>query len=99
MIILAGTVRLPPENMAAARPHIEAMVRASRAEPGCRVYNFAFDALELGLLHIFEVFDDAAARAAHGASAHMATWRAAWPDLGLGERDMKLYEVTRSEPA
>ena len=97
MIILAGSVRLPPENIEAVRPHLETMVRASRAEPGCRVYSFSFDALEPGLVRVFEVFDDEAARDAHRHSPHMAAWRAVWPELGIGDREITVYEVARSE--
>ncbi|MBL8549705.1 MAG: antibiotic biosynthesis monooxygenase [Hyphomonadaceae bacterium] len=97
MLILAGTVRVPAEKIDAARPHLEAMVRASRAEPGCRAYSFAFDVLDPGLIRIFEVFDDAAAREAHRQSPHMAAWRACWPALGIGERDMTLYLISHHE--
>jgi len=41
MIVIAGTVRVPPENIDKARPHMEAMVTASRAETGCTSYSYA----------------------------------------------------------
>ena len=94
MLILAGTVRLPPENLAAARPVIAAMVAASRAEEGCIAYSFAEDLLEPGLLRIFEVFRDLEAQQFHAQSPHMKDWRAAWPALGIGERRITRYEVT-----
>jgi len=94
MIVLAGTVRLPPENLAAARPVMAAMIEASRAEDGCIAYSFAEDVLEPGLIRIFEVFRDAEAQQFHAKSAHIAEWRAAWPALGIGERQITRYEVT-----
>jgi len=33
VIVLAGSIRLAPENLAATRPAMAAMVAASRAEP------------------------------------------------------------------
>ena len=42
-ILIAGTVRVPPENIEAFRPHMEAMLAASRAEDGCLTYSYAFD--------------------------------------------------------
>jgi quinol monooxygenase YgiN len=48
-------------------------------------------------VRIFEVFANAEALAAHRASPHMATWRAAWPALGIGDRDMSQYDVAKSE--
>lgn len=94
MLILAGSVRLPPENMAAARPVMQRMIEASRAEPGCIAYSFSEDALEPGLIRVFEVFRDHDAQQFHSKSAHMAEWRAAWPALGIGERQITRYEVS-----
>jgi quinol monooxygenase YgiN len=93
VIILAGTIRVQHGRLDIARPHLEAIVRASRAEPGCVHYSFAFDVLDDHLIHIFEVFQDAAALAAHRASPHMAAWRTVWPEAGIGERDMAQYDV------
>lgn len=96
MLILAGSVRLPPENLAAARPVIQRMVEASRAEPGCIAYSFAEDLQDPGLLRIFEVFEDHAAQQAHSTSPHMKEWRAAWPALGISDRQITHYEVSSS---
>lgn len=95
MIALGGTVRIPAGRRAEALPAIEAMVRASRAEPGCRFYAMAFDVFDDHLLLIFEVFDDADALAAHRASAHMAAWREARARIGgAWERKMAEYDVS-----
>ena len=50
--------------------------------------------LEPGLIRIFELFRDAEALQIHGQSQHMKDWRAAWPALGIGERQITRYEVT-----
>lgn len=93
MIILAGTLRIGNGRREAALPHLVNMVNATRSEPGCVEYAFAFDALDDHLLRIFEVFADEAALAAHRASAHMAAWRALMPELGIGGRAMSEYQV------
>lgn len=93
MLVLAGSIRLPPENLEAARPVMQAMIEASRAEPGCIAYSFAPDLLEPGLIRIFEVFRDLEAQQFHAASQHMKDWRAAWPALGIGERQITRYDV------
>ena len=93
MLILAGSIRLPPENLEAARPAMQRMIEASRAEDGCIAYSFAEDVLEPGFIRIFEVFCDAEAQQFHSKSAHMTEWRAAWPALGIGERQITRYEV------
>ncbi|HEY1125519.1 MAG TPA: putative quinol monooxygenase [Sphingobium sp.] len=94
MLILAGSIRLPPENLEAARPVMQRMIEASRAEEGCITYSFAEDLLEPGFIRIFEVFRDAEAQQFHAKSAHMAAWRAEWPALGIGERQITRYEVS-----
>lgn len=97
-LIIAGTVRVPPENLDTFRPHMATMMAASRAEAGCIAYGYAGDVLEPGLLHVFEEWKDQAAIDAHFASAHMATWRAAFPSFGVSDRALKLYEVASQRP-
>jgi quinol monooxygenase YgiN len=92
-IILAGVIRVPPQNMDAFRPHIAAMVAASRAEPGCIAYAQSESVSDPGLIHIFEHFRDEEALSFHRASPHMAAWRTLWPTYEIGGRDMKSYDV------
>lgn len=93
MIILAGSIRIAAGQRAAAQAHLEAIVRASRSEPGCIAYHFAFDVFDNHLVRIFEVFADREAREAHRNAPHMAAWRAVWADLGIYDRQMAEYEV------
>ena len=92
-MIIAGTVRVPPENIARFLPHMVAMMTASRAEEGCGGYSYAEDVAEPGLIHVFEVWRDQAAIDAHFATAHMAEWRAAWPAFGVSDRRLSVYEI------
>ena len=94
MLILAGSVRLAPGTRPEAQASLEAMVEATRAEPGCIGFAFSFDALDEHLLRVFEIFEDEAALEAHRTSAHMAEWRAATVRLGIGDRDMSEYIVS-----
>lgn len=96
MLILAGTIRIGAGLRAAALAPMAAMIEATREEPGCLSYSFAFDALDDHLVRIFEVFRDEAALAEHRASAHMAAWRASWPSAGISGRDMSEYRVASS---
>ena len=98
MLLIVGTVRLPPENLAAARPAMVRMIAASRAEPGCRGYSYAEDLLDPGLIRVTELWDDRAALDADFASSHIAAWRAAWPALGLHSRALTVHEVASSTP-
>ncbi len=92
-IIIAGTVRVPPENIETLRPHMHVMLAASRAEDGCETYSYGFDAMDESLVRVFEVWRDRAAIEAHFQAPHMAPWRAAGTELGVFERKLSLYEV------
>jgi quinol monooxygenase YgiN len=93
MLLIVGTVRLPAQNMGAARPIMKRMVEASRSEHGCVEYSYAEDVLAPGLVHVKEQWTDQDALNRHFASAHIAEWRAAWPGLGIGDRDLRVYDV------
>ena len=95
MLLIVGTVRLPAENLERARPAMQAMVQASRAEEGCLEYGYAEDVLVPGLIHVKERWSSQAALDAHFASAHIQAWRSAWLELGIGERNLQVYEVSQ----
>ncbi len=93
MLLILGTVRLPAQNLNAARPIMKRMADASRAEEGCVEYGYAEDVFEPGLIHVKEMWTDQGVLDQHFASTHIAEWRAAWPSLGIGDRDLRVYEV------
>jgi len=97
-VIIAGTVRIPPENIERFRPHMLAMVSASRAESGCKDYAYALDVLDPGLIRVFESWETRADLEAHFKTAHMVVWRAAWPGFGLSDRALIAYEVAAQNP-
>jgi quinol monooxygenase YgiN len=92
-LIVAGTVRVPPESVEGLRPHMLAMMAASRAEDGCVTYSYGFDVADPGLVRVFEIWRDQAALDAHGKADHMARWRAAWPQFGVSDRRISVYEI------
>lgn len=93
MIIIEGTVRVPPERLEAARPAMEAMIRASRAEPGCIDYAYSVDVLDPGLVRVTERWESRAVLEAHFATPHMAAWRAEFDGFGITGRSLRLYEA------
>lgn len=98
MLLIVGTVRLPAHNMEMARPIMKRMAHASRAEEGCLEYGYAEDVFEPGLIHIKEIWVDQNSLDRHFAAAHLAEWRAAWPSLGIGDRNLRVYEVGEPRP-
>lgn len=93
MLLIVGTVRLPAQRLREARPVMARVVAASRAEDGCVDYSYAEDLFDPGLIRVTELWRDRAALDRHFASEHVAAWRAAWPALGIGERDLRVHEV------
>jgi len=98
MLIVAGTVCLPAENLDRARPVMAAMAAATRAEDGCLEYAYSEDVFEPGLIRIFERWRDGAALERHLQAAHLKVWRAAWPGLGLHDRKLFAYEAGEPLP-
>ena len=92
-LIVAGTIRVPAVRLDEFRPHMHAMILASRAEDGCLEYSYAEDVLNPGLIRVFEIWRDQAALEAHAKAAHLGDWRAAWPNFGVSERRLFAYEV------
>ncbi|ESY52535.1 MULTISPECIES: putative quinol monooxygenase [unclassified Mesorhizobium] len=98
MLVIIGTIRLPAQRLDEARPAMRRMILGSRAEPGCIEYSYAQDVLDAGLIHVTEVWSDRAALDAHFRSPHIADWRASWASLGIGERNLMLYEAGEPKP-
>jgi quinol monooxygenase YgiN len=97
-VLIAGTVRVPPENLERFKPHMQKMLAASRAEDGCLAYSYAIDVEDPGLIRVFEAWRDQAAIEAHFQAPHMAQWRAAWPAFGVTDRRLALYDVAAERP-
>lgn len=98
MLLIVGTIRLPPERMTDAIGAMQCMIMASRAEPGCLHYSYAADLLDPGLIHVKEMWVDHGALTQHFESPHIAAWRAEWPALGIKDRNLMLYTVSDVRP-
>ena len=92
-IIVAGTYRVPTENLGALRPHMSTVIAATRGEAGCVSYAYAEDIEERGLIHVFEEWTDQAALDAHFVSAHMKAWQEVRAGYGLYDRNISVYEI------
>lgn len=93
MIVIEGTIRFGEGGLDAARPAMEAMIAATRAEAGCHEYSFSIDLLDPTRIWVNERWESRAALQAHGISPHMAEWRKTVGAIGLTERSLRLYEA------
>lgn len=93
MLLVVGTIRLPADKLAEAKPALRRMIKASRAEPACLEYCYAEDVVEAGLIRVMEKWRTLAGLEQHFASAHLAAWRAAWPALGITDRNLVRYDI------
>ncbi|MEZ5998534.1 MAG: putative quinol monooxygenase [Hyphomonas sp.] len=93
MIVIEGSVRIPEDKVEAARAVMIRMIEASRGEAGCIDYAYSFDVMEPGLIRVTERWQSREALAAHFRMPHMAEWRALWPEFGITDRSLRLYEA------
>ena len=93
MLLILGTIRIPPAKLPNARSAMQDMILTSRAEQGCLAYSYAEDILEPGLIHVKEMWLDQPSLDKHFTTEHIAVWRATWPALGITNRNLSLYEV------
>src|SRR5215468_6361726 len=98
MLMLAGTFSIPPGKLEAARPHLKDLIEKTQAEDGCLIYTFASDVLDPTSLRVFEIWRDEAAWRAHDKAPHLDDWRKAREKLGVGGRNLTIYEIKSSRP-
>ena len=98
MLIIAGTLDLPPENRAKLLEAAEPLMRASEAEEGCHNYLMMPDPFDAGRVRIFELWEGEDALGPHFATPHMAEFGAALGGLGIAGSDLTKYQISSSGP-
>lgn len=93
MLIVTGTFEVAPDGVAAAKAAMTAMMAATRQEAGCLTYEFSQTVEEPLRFRVYEEWTDAAALKAHGASPHMADYRAAMAAAGVHARAIVMTEA------
>lgn len=93
MIIVMGSFRLPAANFDKARPMMAKVIAATRAEDGCILYAYSQDVVDPEIVRVSEKWRDRAALDAHFKTEHMAVWAAERANLGLSERDIRVFET------
>jgi quinol monooxygenase YgiN len=91
MIVILGTLRFPPSNMARVRPHLQRLVMETRAHDGCVSYDVAEDLFDPGLIRYSEEWPDQAALDRHLTAPQIGVWRDAIAGLGVSDRKFTVY--------
>jgi quinol monooxygenase YgiN len=93
MLIVLAEARFDPAQTQQVRGVARPMIEASRAEPGCVGYDYAFDLLEPDLMRVRELWKDEQALKAHFVKPHMATFLKALRALRPRSLTVKCYEL------
>ena len=92
-VVVAGTFRVPADRFEDLRPHLEAVIAATRAEEGCITYSYARDVGDPELIRVFEQWRDQAALDTHFKAPHMLAWQKVRAENGFHDRRIRAYEV------
>ncbi|MEO0032357.1 MAG: hypothetical protein RIS94_2115 [Pseudomonadota bacterium] len=98
MILVVGSVRIPVDAIERGLPMIEKVLTATRAEDGCELYAYSRDVIEPDLFRITEKWRDRAALDAHFKTEHMAVWAQERAELGLFDRNIRIFETDEGQP-
>jgi quinol monooxygenase YgiN len=91
VIVVEGTLRV--SDLGRARPHMQAMIAASRAETGCIDYSYAVDVIDPTLIRVNERWENRDALARHLSTTHIKVWRESWESIGITDRSLRMYEA------
>lgn len=98
MIIVSGRVVVKAGALQKLRPVMQAMLSASRAEPGCIEYYYGPDMSDPNAFLVLEKWESWDALDAHFGTPHLKAWRAALNGAGLVSRELVAADgdVTRN---
>jgi quinol monooxygenase YgiN len=91
--VVAATWTAQPGSEDVVLDAIEKLTPLSRAEPGNQLYQAYRDPTDPQVFHLFEIYDDEAAYAAHGASEHFAEYGHGQAIPVLAKRERAFYET------
>lgn len=97
-VVVIGTLRFPPENLAAIRPHLQRLVDDTRRHDGCLAYDVAEDLFDPGLIRFSELWPDRESLARHLQAPHIAPWRKAAAENGVTGRAFIAYDAVNTSP-
>lgn len=93
MLVVLADARFDLKDADRVRAIARPMIEASRAEPGCAGYDYAFDLIEPDLMRVRELWRDQQALEDHFATPHMATFLKALRELQPRNLSVKCYDL------
>ena len=91
-MIVAGTVKMKPGDIAKVKDAAIEMMTATRAEDGCIEYEFSEVIGEPGTMRIFEKWESWDHLRAHFEVAHMGVWLEAMKAVEVTDRGISVYD-------
>lgn len=98
MLLIAGTIRIQPEDRDAAVAALQFMMAETAKEDGCVSYDFSADLNDPALFHLFEEWESAEHIQAHFVAPHMAEFGEMMGKLGPVERSIYRYDDPTKSP-
>lgn len=98
IVLVLGILRFPKEKLQTVRPHLRALVKATREQDGCIAYDAAEDIFEPELIRFSEIWPDAESLTAHLCAPHIAPWRRVCQENGLIERSFTAFDGVNTRP-
>lgn len=96
-VAILGTARFPPERMAEVRPHLKALVDATRRLDRCIAYDVAEDLFDCGLIRFSELWPDHDALQRHLRAPHIQPWLDVERRCGLVHQSFTAYDITGAQ--
>ena len=98
MIVVAGTLSIPPERHDDFVAAATTVSEATRLEAGCQTYEFWSDMAARGRFVVFEEWDSMELLDAHMKAPHLAVFQAQLEEIGLTDSTVQRYVVSEILP-
>ena len=98
LIIISGTVDLPPERLAGALDAARPLIEGALSQPGCLDYDWCPEPRHPGRIRVFERWRDEDSLAAHFRGEWYRRMREALGGFGILAADTAKYRVDATEP-
>ena len=97
-IIIAGVLKVAPEDRDKVMTSISPLNEESRKEPGCQRYDWSPDYHDPGMIYVFEAWDDEESLAGHFSSDAYWKTRGIFEEVGVIESEIYKYQTDLRGP-